>query len=654
MLFALALIVSQFSPPTFSVPGGYYESAFSLELHTSEPGATILYTLDGSDPDPNHLNGKIFTYKNNHPQYAGNKTFPLLTDSIQTFVYQAPIQISDKSGVSNSTSAKSSTFDLSPTYLPKIPVPKGTTVKAAVWNRGAVMGPVISHTYFVGNMPRHTIPVIALGIGENQLFDFHDGIHCAGVDFEQWRARSGDFAQGNSPANWQRRGKDHEVAVSVEYFTAEGMQMWTQTAGLRIHGGGSRMRSRKSFRLYARNKYGSPSFQYPLFFGRDHDTFKRFLLRNSGNDEQKTLFRDAALQNLVSHLYPDIQHSEPVVVYLNGEYWGVYNLREWQNEHYIQRLYDIAPEELDFMKEKRSVSRGNYNHFLDMMAYIEQHDLSMQVHFDEVAQRMDVENFTDMVLISVYARNTDWPGNNIKQWRKREPFTPDALPGHDGRWRWLINDLDFGYGLYGGWNAYTHNTLQHAFSNVGDVGRILRKLMENPAYQLYFTNRYCDLINTCFTPNHTESLLDSMQSLYAPEISLHLKRWNVAEDTLHWIQEIEVMREFARKRPQYAIEHLKTLRKVHLHHTLTVDVSDTAAGTVKVNTVQLLPFSTPGVTAYPWTGIYLEKHAVELEAISGNGYVFSHWRVNGKKKRKRVLELQLSGDKQIVAVFERK
>ena len=641
------------NPPVFSHTGGFISSGFSLNITAPDSGVTIYYTLDGSEPNPNRVTPHTYTYKNQYKQFANSPNGPQLNDSIQSYAYNGAITIVDRNSEPNRTSRKSSTFEFNPPYLPTNPIRKGTVVRAIATRADAISSEIVTETFFVGpSITNHySFPVVSLSIDENLLFDLDDGIYCAGADFENWRSNTSDAPRGNSPANWRRSGRTYEYPMGFEYFDSQGNKEFSQLVGARIHGGFSRARRRKSLRLYARSEYGKSEFNYPLFSNRTDTAYKRILLRNSGNDEPNTSFRDAFIQNLVMHLNFEIQHSEATIVFINGEYWGIHNFREWQNKHYIERIYGIQNNELDFITERMDVQDGDSLHFTQLLNFVNSNDLSQDSLFSHIETQMDVENFTDYVIAQVYSRNSDWPTNNVKWWRKRVPYSPNAPEGHDGRWRWLAYDMDFGFGWHRGLNEVNQNTLAIARNNA-EVGQLLRNLWPNETYASYFVNRYADLMNTCFLPAHVHSVVDSMTAIYQPEINEHSQRWRHHTGVSQWMNDVNLIKTWSNLRTNHARTHLKGQFQLPAEHQITIDVSDTLQGYVRVNTIEILE-QTVGVPSspYPWSGVYFEDNPIQLEAYPNQGYNFSHWEIGGASFTTNPIDINMVGDSLITAYF---
>jgi hypothetical protein len=624
--------------PVFSHQAGFYTGAFDLTLSSAAPGVEIIYTLDGSVPDTANLSGRTFNYKNNFPRDPGDPFGPLLTESYRTWRYAQPLAITDRSMAPDRVARKSSTFDYQPSYFPQQPVFKGTVVRAQAIKPGALSSPVSTHTFFVtpAGRSRYSLPVVALSIPEDTLFDYQSGIYTAGVDFDSWRtANPTEPATASSRANWYRRGDAYEFRAHIELVEPGSPAVaFRQDIGLRVHGNVTRSYRMKSLRLYARSDYGASTFAYPIFPDQPYDYYRRLVLRNSGNDFGSTMLRDAAIQAMVAHLNVDTQAYRPAVVFINGEYWGLHNIRERYDKHYLQQVYGIDPDNIDLLESYGEVVEGDAAHYNAMLGYIHANGLAGQAHYDYIRTQMDVVNFADYQIAHIFARNTDWPGNNIEFWRlKTGSYQPNAPYGHDGRWRWLLFDTDFGFGFTGGPVAYTHDTLAFATQPGGTVWPnpdwstfVLRELLANQEFRQYFISRFADLLNTAFLPSRTVSIITALRANVEPEMAEHIARWQAPVSMSLWSQRVNTMVDFAFQRPQYQRQHIRDKFGIPGDFSLTVDVSDPAHGYVRVNTINLLD-STPGVAAdpYPWTGIYFQGIPVELQAVARPGYRFVSW-----------------------------
>ncbi len=630
-------------PPVFSHTSGFYSAPFGLILSTDVPAANIYYTIDGSEPDPGNLSGSTYTYKNTWVEQPGQEPGQLLTGFYRTHTYEDPIFILNRRFEEDRITNKASSYHNPPYYFPDAPVVKGTVVRAITARAGDTPSPVVSHTYFIMDRNRYDLPVIAISTGEQNLFDYNKGIYTPGKVFDNWRENNPDRnADGGRPGNYHQRGRDWEHPASFTFWDSGSPKPeLNQEVGIRIHGGWSRAQPMKSLRIYARSDYGNSRLEYPFFPDQDYDTYKRLILRNSGNDNPNTLFRDALIQRVCREMSFDTQAYRPVIVFLNGEYWGIHNIRERYDKHYIKRVYDIDEEDLDLLTGNAWRKEGNNHHYVETIEYIEANGLQEDIHYEYIQTRIDTDNFIDYQIANIYSANTDWPSNNIDFFRKRtdsyQPYTPH---GHDGRWRWMAFDMDFGFGIWG--KSPNENVLEFATATDGPGWPnppwstfLLRSFLENEEFRTEFLNRFADLLNSAFLPERVTALIDEYQQVLEPSFQEHINRWKrpTSIDGLwewnSWYNQINMMRTFANQRDQYQWGHLIDYFG---RDTVPVilDVSDPEHGYIRVNSVDIRPGS-PGVgeNAYPWRGKYFSGIPVEIEAVAKEGYIFSHWEGKG-------------------------
>lgn len=624
-------------PPVFSAKGGFYTQGFSLNLTHPDPGVVIFYTVDGSVPGASNLSGKTYQYKNSYPEQSGQSFGPFLTNSYQSYIYTSPIGIADRSNAPDKLTKISSTWHFSPYYFPGTPVSKGTAVRAIAVKEGAIPSQITSNTYFVfaNGRDKYTLPVVAINLQEDSFFDYESGIYVAGKDFDTWRTNNpgGGSANGGTPSNYWREGDATEYPGHMELFpSGTDSALLSQGLGIRIHGGWSRSFPNKSLRLYAKSLYGGDKFDYPIFPDNQFSSFKRLLLRNSGNDADNTLMRDAAIQKIVAGLSFDTQDYQPSILFINGEFWGIHNFRERFDKYYLERVYGVDPENVDILEFNASAKEGSADHYNAMRSYLENNEISLPEHYNYIKTQMDVDNFADYNIAQIFAVNTDWPGNNIDYWRLRTPeYVPNAPAGHDGRWRWMMFDTDFGFGLYGG--SYTHNTLVFATEPNGPDWPnppwstfLLRKLLTNQEFKLAFINRFADLLNTTYIPSRMVEIINTMRQAISPEMPAHIHRWKAPSSMTAWNNNVNVMVTFANQRPSYQRTHIRQFFGISGNINVTLDVDNADHGYIRINSIKITP-ETHGVPQqpYPWTGIYFNNIPIEVEAIARPGYEFSHW-----------------------------
>ncbi|GAB4026945.1 CotH kinase family protein [Spirosoma koreense] len=613
--------------PAFSRTGGFYSSDFNLSITAPDPSATIYYTLDGSDPDPANLNGTTFQYKNSYAEQPNQFGGGLLTGSYQTLAYTGAIPISDRSSAANSVSVKSSTYNNTPYYFPTTPVFKGTVVRAVAYKANALASDVVTQTYFVTpNTARYTIPVTSLSFNEKHFFDYNTGIYTAGQGFDNWRASNATTPAGFcTPGNYSNEGDAWERPGNVEFFV-NNSSVINQAMGIRINGNCTRYIPRKALRLY-----GNDDFAYSFFNNRPaNQSYNRLLLRSGGNDWNYSLIVDSYMQTMVRHLRFDTQSNVPSAVFVNGEYWGIHSLEERYDKYYLNRNYNVDVDSVDVVSVYGGyeADEGDLQVFNNLQSYLDANSFFTQTNYDLVANTwVDVENFTDYQISEIYSANTDWPQNNQQFWRKRTSQTRLTAPyGHDGRFRWMMKDMDFGLSNI---NNYDDFTIYHATAN-SEFTKLFRRFLMVDSYKSYFINRYADLLNTTFNPDRTVALLNSFIQGYQPYMPEHFERWKGGISYADWLNNIDRIRTFVQLRPTKAREHARDLFGLQGFRNVTVNVSNADQGYVKVNTIDILP-TTVGVSAtpYPWTGIYFQGNAIRIVAKPKSGFRFVAWQENG-------------------------
>jgi len=631
---------AQISPPNFSADSGFYTEEFNLTISHSDQQATIIYTLDGSVPHLDNIGGVTYNYKNSYPENPGDPEGGFLQNSFETLQYQNPILIKDRSNDPNIISAISTSFESQP-YLPQTPVFKSNVVRARAVLNGEY-SPVVTKNYFVSSLGenRYSLPIVSLNINPDKLYSYENGLNVAGIKFDQWR-EDNPLEEANmwSDANFQKSGSSSELELNFCYLK-NGVEVLNHNAGLRNHGNGSRIYPNRSVRLYAKNGYGVSKFNHSFFSDYNYNKFKRFILRNSGNDAVSSMFRDAFVQQSVKHLNVIIQKYQPVIMFINSEYNGIYNIRERYDEHFFDRVFDLKENKIDFLENGTygfvgNVDLGDDAHFLSMMNYLGNNSLEDEENYDYVTTLLDPINFTDSCITYIFTANPDWPQNNFEYFRKRVEYTPETPYGHDGRWRWLIKDMDFSYNLddwatvnYDAleWATKIHDETEPIYQEYNKSTLILRKLLENQTYKNYFINRFADLINTTFLPSRSIEFILGMEDILDPEISEHIHRWGMIPDYNSWKNNVNVIKNFAIARPDIQRNHIKTKFNISDTFELIADVSDQEYGYVKINTIDILP-NTVGISEepYPWDGIYFQGVPITVTAIPKEGYFFSHW-----------------------------
>lgn len=520
--------------PEFSQSSGVYEESFLLTLKVLDD-YEIYYTLDGSKP------------------------------TTSSFCYRHPIEISLRTIMEQKVLSNVRTSPLHDEFsFTAEEVKKAIVVRAAATDGNGRFSAPVSCTYILdGSLFRSSLPVISLVVDPYQFFDEEEGIYVPGAAYEE-----GDLGTGN----YYGRGRHYEKEGSIDYFNGDGTLGFQQNIGIRINGSYTRRLPQKSLRLYARRHYGQKWIQYNLFPALPYDSFKRLVLRNGGNDYYSTYIRDGLMHELIKDRKVDVQAYRPSIVLMNGEYWGLHNIREKYTKNYIQTKYDMDKNEI-IMMSVDSKEEGGFKidagsekdraHYDALIEYVKRNDMKKDDSIRFVETFMDVENYFEYVAAQVYYGNMDSFGNNMTIWRKRTGYTPDAPTGHDGRWRWMIFDLDWGMGyrIEGNGDPMTFNMLAHVLRDDPSVF-LFRRLMMNEGMRLRFIEKMLELLHTNFEMRRVQAKIDELAEAIRPEIPQAIRRWENIKSVEAWEEQIGQLHQFAEIRPSLIKEQMMQVFKL--------------------------------------------------------------------------------------------
>lgn len=483
-------------------------------------------------------------------------------------------------------------------YTGPIDISETTILKAVSLKENALAGPVLYHTYFINE--NTNLPVISLTSDPYNLFDWNYGIY---VDGPGWT----DPVPHLGANYWQ----DWEREAHIEFFDDNKKLGFSENCGIAIYGGWSRTFDQRSFSVKFRSAYGASKLKYSLFPDLNIDEYQSFILRNSGNDWQGVLFRDAFMQTLVQDLNIDYQEYRPAVVFINGTYWGIYNIREKISEHFVASHHNIDPDNIDMLENNHDVIHGDADAYNQFLTYLEDHDMQYQADYNYVNNHIETEELINYFVSEIYFNNTDWPGNNLKYWRSRD----------NGKWRWILYDTDFGFSMYES-DGYKENTLAFALDiiqvdwpNPPWSTFLLRKLLQNPTFRSQFINRFADLLNTNFDSDRVKNIIHEINDHISSEIPGHLARWGQSLDYRN--EHIDRLNTFADNRPANMRSFIS--RQFELNGTGTITLNASTGGKIKINTIY------PDPSEYPWNGVYFKNNPVTVKAIAYNGYKFDKW-----------------------------
>jgi len=481
---------------------GAYKGPLHINLTNTHAQNTIVYTLDGEIPDERS------------EQWDGD----LILEDINAH----------KNRFAKLADSKYETGDL---------ISKGNILRAVVLSEGCPASQEIVKTYFVnqsGSIP-YMVPVVSLITEKDNLFDDEIGIYVAGKHI-----------------NFSKHGKAWERPVHVEIIDTTGTPILSQHAGMRIHGAGSRQGDQKSLRLYAREAYGVNVFE-PIHFEQKPtiNSFKTLLLRVS-KGWSRTLYKDEMCHQLVQDMALDYCATQTSIVFINGEYWGIYSLRERQDKYYVENNYDINEVELDIIGFKPNgieLEEGTIDSYEELMQHLKSFDPKSDHAYSDLNRWFDLDNLIDFYIAQLYFANSDFPQNNFEMWKVRSDTA---------KWRFFFYDLDGAMirtftNHLGSFNNDFENLSQYPDHTL----YIIRRLLENVDFRQKFRAQFIHHLETTFSPDRVLTIIDQYNKLYTPLVSEHIYRWNYPADLIKWYHNVNMLKDFAVQRPYTLYDQLE-------------------------------------------------------------------------------------------------
>ena len=514
-----------------------------------------------------------------------------------------------------------------PVYTTPIQVSSTKVIRARSFGpEGLLPGETTTATYIIGTH-KYDLPVVSLTTDSSNLWDYYSGIYVKGPNAKP----DFPFFDANFWQPWEKE-------CHVEYFGPMQARKFELDASLSIHGGWTRALDQKSFNIKTRGYYENSQIAYKLFGDKPITEFKSIVLRNSGNDWMLTHMRDALMQRVMKNTFVDYIAYSPSVVYLNGKYWGIYNIRERNNEDFVAENHGIDADSLDVIESDGIVSSGNSDAFWQMVQYITTHDMSVAANFEVGSSMWNLPNYADYFIAETYYVNNDWIGdwtNNIKLWRQRKP---------GAKWNYILWDTDFGLGYS---STYDENKLAEAMNPpvATPHAAVFRAMLNNSEFKKYFINRYADLINTVFQPSSINSVVQEMQDSITYEMPFAWQRWFGYNGVSTWLNNINTMKTFIYNRPALARQHINTTFNLKGIVTVNLTASPQGSGEIKINTI------VPG--RLPWSGMYFNGNPITITAIAKPGYKFLYWKSNTYtgQNTERTLTVNLDHLDTFTAVF---
>ncbi len=492
----------------------------------------------------------------------------------------------------------------SATYSAPITINSNRVVRAKLFCEGYLSPRSLTQSYIF--FPRElTLPVVSLSLDDKYLNDPKIGIYVEGT----YQSGTENFR-----FDWRR-------PVNFEFFEAEGKgSALNQLCETRIQGGATRTNPLKSLAVYANKRFGTKRLSYEFFPDQKPGLteFKSIVLRNAGNDFDYLYMRDIIAQRtMASHADLDWQAWRPVIIFINGQYRGILNIRERANEDNIYTNYD-GLEDVDLIENWWDLKEGTWDHFNAFKAFFNEHGHTMA----EYEKWVDCQEFINLMAMNIYYNNIDFPGNNIVLWRPRT---------EDGRWRFIAKDVDYTMHLYGQDN-YNYQYLNWLYwkefdgshnwgANDYEATRLFRRLMEDEDFNREFIDHMAVYMGDFLNYEGTWKVWEPMYNQIKAEYPHHRKLFN--EWWPNYQEEMNKVKDWLRQRTNFMYQHLADYYKLGTPTTLIVNASVSEAD------LQTIPFTFNGVplSEGKFNGKFYQGREVVLEGKSAGGKKVTGWKV---------------------------
>ena len=492
VLFALSVVLgvtAQNDTIIFSARGGFYEDVLSLELYNYYPQNHIRYTTNGNRPTAQS---------------------PLYTECLvlDTALYS-------KSNIY--------TIQISPDNLIYIPdsIQHCIVIRAAVFDENdSCVSRVMTNSYFIHALgcDTHGFAAVSLCADSLDLFDYEQGILVPGRMF--------DTLDPTHTGNYYMHGREWERLCHLEFYDCVDNSGINQDCGLRTHGNLSRRYPSKGMKVYARQEYGKKRFKYNFYNESDLDSYNHLVLKPFALGWPYAGIQDYMCNKLALQLGLPSSNSRPVIMYLNGEYWGVYFLQEKMDEDFLEDHYGTNPNNCNLIGDWHgNVECGNNLNFMQMINWFQNANLSDDEAFQYACELMDMDNYIDYMVFETYIANWDWPFNNMRCWQEG-----------NGKWRWMFFDGDAAlissnFDVFVNASVYIPPT---SWDNYPNATLVFGKLLKNEQFKMAFEARAMELCEGMFLYENTYPLYQSIVDTLRPNVGSHVHRFGNPTSMSAW------------------------------------------------------------------------------------------------------------------------
>lgn len=461
-------------------------------------------------------------------------------------------------------------------------------VKARVYQENCIPSQIETATYFINEFTAD-LPVVSISTNSEYFFDEQIGI-------------------------FEKVFENLEYPCNFEFFDTLGIRRYENRFGMKIHGTSSQQYPQKSFRLHSRSKYGESDLNFPIFGDNKSEIHDKIIIRNGGQDWLWAFIRDSYVNRLadaISNL--ESTASRPSLVYINGVFWGWYNLRERSDDNLIENRYNVNNSSVSLIESPIHIMKGGVNSYVQLVDSISKMTSTTSDLYTYLDKFVDIDNFIKNATFSFFVLNNDWPHHNLRFWKSNEL---------DNKWKWFIHDFDLSLAI----SEQTAYQINH-FKNSMDLAEgdlkfwhytlLLKKSLYDTTFMYQYLNYTSDLLNSVLLPNYTLSVLDTLFNQVKNAVPIQKARW--AESLRDFDGSINNIIEFLIERPKYYREHLREYFNLSGISKIDIKSNIENSCTFNINTLNNLESN--------WSGYYFNEVPIKITYNRNIGYKFRYWMI---------------------------
>ena len=556
-------------------------------------------------------------------------------------------------------------------------ITENTVVRCSEFVNGQAMD-TTTQTYFINESV--SMPVVAITVNHHDMFDSTDGLYATGDISKGSDVSSGMKGGANvtdnsnpkctEPCKGGNFWSDKELPVHVEYFekgsSSKGKD-WEIDAGLSIIGNWSRYKPKKSVAIKMDNDiYGDKVLKYSLFKTRpEAKKIKAFNLRNNGNRFWTDYIGDAMMTSLLEGTDVDYQRSRQVVVFYNGEYFGIHDLRERLNRHFVETNYGIDAKSINMIKIKGTELEASGTNGASVAEYQQlvseitssKFDSEHNENYEQIQKKINVNSFAQYMFAEMYFHNGDWPTNNVRAWGgngipfKFVAFDTDHgfgfTPGISGfdeesenMFNWVLgtnHTSSSGHDGHSGWGGSMWGGKNGGASS--GPGQMLKQLLDNPNFKRLFINNACILLNSYLTYEKVQKTVQSMMAtIPSSDLQRDEQRWPRNQTNFKWDPHGDNLIAYAKDRSETIKKEMA--ERFELENEVSMTIAANGSGSVLVDGMKL--------PSKNYQCKFFSNNELLLTAVEESG-VFTGWS-DGSTENPHIV--QVSAGQTITATFK--